>query len=57
LLAGFAAMRDAVRPRPERTDYPRVSWLWQESFRRVVFERADPMSVAQTAAYRLAEMR
>jgi ABC-type glycerol-3-phosphate transport system substrate-binding protein len=57
LLAGFVAMRDEVRPRPEGAHYPRVSRLWQESFRRVVFERADPAGVAQAAAHRLTEMR
>jgi ABC-type glycerol-3-phosphate transport system substrate-binding protein len=42
LLAGFAAMRDDVRPRPERADYPAISRRWQTAFRAVVFGHTDP---------------
>src|SRR5205823_8031981 len=35
LFAGFTAMRDAVRPRPARADYLRLSRQWQEAFRSV----------------------
>jgi ABC-type glycerol-3-phosphate transport system substrate-binding protein len=42
LLVGFEAMRDFVRPRPERADYPRLSRLWQRAFRAVAFEGRDP---------------
>jgi ABC-type glycerol-3-phosphate transport system substrate-binding protein len=49
LLAGFVAMRDHVRPRPERADYPRLSRLWQQAFRSVVFEHADPAATLHAA--------
>ena len=49
LLAGFAAMRDEVRPRPERPDYPRLSRAWQRAFRAVVFDDADPAVVLRQA--------
>jgi ABC-type glycerol-3-phosphate transport system substrate-binding protein len=49
LLAGFVAMRDDVRPRPERVDYPRLSRLWQQAFRSVVFEHADPAATLHAA--------
>jgi ABC-type glycerol-3-phosphate transport system substrate-binding protein len=54
LLAGYAAMRDDVRPRPERADYPLISRLWQQAFRAVVFDRADPASTLHAAAAALA---
>jgi ABC-type glycerol-3-phosphate transport system substrate-binding protein len=50
LLSGFAAMRDEVRPRPERPDYARLSRLWQQAFRAVVFEHADPAATLHAAA-------
>jgi len=50
LLAGFAAMHDTVRARPARADYPRMSRLWQEAFRAVAFERADPDAALAAAA-------
>jgi ABC-type glycerol-3-phosphate transport system substrate-binding protein len=49
LLAGFAATRDDVRPRPERVDYPLLSRLWQQAFRAVVFEHADPVATLHAA--------
>jgi hypothetical protein len=49
LLAGFAAMRGDVRPRPERADYPALSRAWQEAFRAVVFAGEKP-EVALAAA-------
>lgn len=49
LLAGFVAMRDHVRPRPERADYKRLSRLWQQAFRSVVFEHADPAATLHAA--------
>ncbi|MEO8601702.1 MAG: extracellular solute-binding protein [bacterium] len=52
LLAGFAAMRDAVRARPEIADYPLLSRLWQEAFRAVAFEHVDPDTALATAARR-----
>jgi ABC-type glycerol-3-phosphate transport system substrate-binding protein len=54
LLAGYAAMRDDVRPRPERPDYPLISRLWQQAFRAVVFDGADPASTLHAAAAALA---
>jgi len=54
LLAGYAAMRDDVRPRPERADYQLISRLWQQAFRAVVFDRADPASTLHAAAAALA---
>ncbi len=54
LLAGFAAMRDVVRPRPERADYPMISRQWQEAFRAVAFSHAPPEAALQAAAARLA---
>jgi ABC-type glycerol-3-phosphate transport system substrate-binding protein len=55
LLSGFAAMRDEVRPRPERPDYPRLSRLWQQAFRAVVFEHADPAATLHAAAASLSK--
>jgi ABC-type glycerol-3-phosphate transport system substrate-binding protein len=55
LLQGFAAMRNDVRPRPERPDYPRLSRLWQESFRAAVFEGVDPQAALARAARELSE--
>lgn len=49
LLDGFAAMRDRVRARPERVDYQRLSRLWQQAFRSVVFEHADPSATLHAA--------
>ena len=49
LLAGFIASRDEVRPRPQRTDYQRLSRLWQQAFRAVVFEHADPAATLHAA--------
>jgi ABC-type glycerol-3-phosphate transport system substrate-binding protein len=57
LLAGFAAMRGDVRPRPEREDYPLISRLWQQAFRAVVFDGADPAVALAAAARRFAEAR
>jgi ABC-type glycerol-3-phosphate transport system substrate-binding protein len=57
LLAGFAAMRDDVHARPEIADYPLLSRLWQEAFRAVAFEHADPDTVLTTAARRWAAQR
>lgn len=45
LLAGYAAMREVVRPRPERVDYPAISRQWQRAFRRVAFDRLAPAEV------------
>jgi ABC-type glycerol-3-phosphate transport system substrate-binding protein len=56
LLSGFAAMRNFVRPRPERSDYPRLSRLWQQAFRDVVFEGADPESALDIASDRLSSL-
>jgi multiple sugar transport system substrate-binding protein len=52
LLAGFAAMRDEVRPRPERADYGALSRRWQEAFRAVVFGHVDPADALRAAAGR-----
>jgi len=52
LLAGFAAMRGDLRPRPERTDYPLLSRAWQEAFRAVVFDGVDPASALAAARTR-----
>ncbi len=49
LLAGFVAMRDDVRSRPQRVDYPRLSRLWQQAFRSVVFEHAAPAATLRAA--------
>ena len=53
LLAGFAASRGDVRPRPERPDYARVSRHWQDAFRAVAFEGADPEASLRSAALSL----
>lgn len=53
VLDGFVAMRDAVRARPERADYPRVSRAWQQAFRAVVLDHADPVAALATAAREL----
>lgn len=53
LLAGFVAMREHVRPRPERADYLRLSRLWQQAFRSVVFEHADPAATLHAAQQEL----
>ena len=53
LLAGFVALRDQVRPRPERADYQRLSRLWQQAFRSVVFEHADPAATLHAAQQEL----
>jgi multiple sugar transport system substrate-binding protein len=50
LLAGFAASRGDVRPRPERADYARLSRHWQDAFRAVAFEGADPDGALRGAA-------
>lgn len=55
-LAGFAAMRNDVRPRPRRTDYERLSRLWQQAFRAVVFDGVAPEVALRTAAARAAEI-
>jgi multiple sugar transport system substrate-binding protein len=57
LLAGFAAMRDVVRSRPERPDYPSLSRAWQRSFRAVVFSGADPEATLRAAEQELARAR
>jgi ABC-type glycerol-3-phosphate transport system substrate-binding protein len=54
LMAGFAALRDDVRPRPELPDYGVLSQLWQEAFRAVAFEHVDPDTALTTAAQRWA---
>ena len=56
-LAGFAAMRSEVRPRPARADYPALSRRWQEAFRAVVFEHRDPDAVLHAAASEAARNR
>jgi ABC-type glycerol-3-phosphate transport system substrate-binding protein len=56
-LSGFAAMRDVVRPRPERADYPLISRQWQEAFRAVAFSRTEPEAALHAAAARLASER
>jgi ABC-type glycerol-3-phosphate transport system substrate-binding protein len=55
LYAGFAALRDEVRARPERPDYPRLSRLWQEAFRAVAFDRQSPADVLPAAQRRFEE--
>ena len=51
VLGGYRAMRDGVRVRPERADYPRLSRAWQQAFRRVVLDREEPgIVLRQTAA-------
>ncbi len=45
LLAGFAAMRDQVRPRPERDDYRALSRAWQDAFRAIAFDGVPPAEV------------
>ena len=42
LLAGYAAMADQVRPRPNLRDYPALSRRWQQAFRAVAFENVPP---------------
>ena len=55
LLAGFVALRGQVRLRPERVDYQRLSRLWQQAFRSVVFEHADPAATLHAAQRQLIE--
>lgn len=50
LLEGFSAMRGDVRPRPERTDYRRLSRAWQDAFRAVVFDGVAPDAALAAAA-------
>jgi len=52
LLDGFAALHGDVRARPGGPDYARLSRLWQEAFRAVAFEHADPDAVLVAAAQR-----
>jgi ABC-type glycerol-3-phosphate transport system substrate-binding protein len=52
VLAGFAEMRAAVRPRPESTDYPRLSRLWQDAFRSVAFGGVSPRAALAEAERR-----
>jgi ABC-type glycerol-3-phosphate transport system substrate-binding protein len=52
LLAGFVGLRADVRPRPELRDYPFLSRLWQETFRAVAFEHADPEAALAAAGRR-----
>ncbi|HEY8514617.1 MAG TPA: extracellular solute-binding protein [Candidatus Binatia bacterium] len=52
LLAGFAAMRGALRSRPERPDYPALSRAWQEAFRAVVFDGVAPDAALAAARER-----
>jgi ABC-type glycerol-3-phosphate transport system substrate-binding protein len=54
LLGGFLAMRGDVRPRSERPDYARLSRLWQQSFRAVVFDHTDPVATLHAAQRELA---
>jgi ABC-type glycerol-3-phosphate transport system substrate-binding protein len=49
-LAGFAAMRESVRPRPEERDYALLSRLWQQAGRAVLFEHAAPDVALEHAA-------
>jgi ABC-type glycerol-3-phosphate transport system substrate-binding protein len=56
-LTGFAAMAGDVRARPERPDYPLISQAWQNAFRAVVFEHADPTATLHAAAAALAMQR
>jgi ABC-type glycerol-3-phosphate transport system substrate-binding protein len=51
-LAGFAAMRATVRPRPARPDYPALSRRWQDAFRRVAFGHEAPEAALREAAAR-----
>jgi ABC-type glycerol-3-phosphate transport system substrate-binding protein len=48
LLTGYAAMRAEVHPRPAGADYPRLSRAWQQAFRSVVFDGADPESALRS---------
>jgi ABC-type glycerol-3-phosphate transport system substrate-binding protein len=58
LFAGFVAGRADARPRPERADYLALSRSWQQAFRAVAFEGADPdVALRAAARARLAEAR
>jgi len=52
-LAGFVAMRGAVRPRPERPDYAALSRAWQDAFRDVAFHGAPPEAALAAAGHGL----
>jgi ABC-type glycerol-3-phosphate transport system substrate-binding protein len=54
VLGGYAAMRDAVRPRPGGSGYPALSRAWQEAFRAVVLDRVAPAAALAAGARRLA---
>jgi ABC-type glycerol-3-phosphate transport system substrate-binding protein len=51
-LSGFVAMRDAVRPRPDRPDYPALSRAWQDAFRDVAFQGTAPDAALAVAVRR-----
>lgn len=53
LLSGFLAMREQVRPRPERRNYLELSRRWQEAFRAVAFRGAEPAATLRAAAAEL----
>jgi trehalose/maltose transport system substrate-binding protein len=48
-LAGYIEMRNEVRPRPRRSDYPRLSRAWQTAFRAVVFAGEEPEQALRAA--------
>jgi ABC-type glycerol-3-phosphate transport system substrate-binding protein len=49
-LAGFAAMREVVRPRPEGAGYPELSRAWQRAARAVAFGGTAPADALARAA-------
>ena len=52
-FAGFIAMADDVRARPVREEYPELSALWQEAFRRAVFGEEDVEGILSDIAVRM----
>jgi multiple sugar transport system substrate-binding protein len=52
-FAGFIAMRGDIHARPVSESYPEISALWQEAFRRVVFEGEASEAVMADIAARM----
>jgi multiple sugar transport system substrate-binding protein len=52
-FGGFIAMAGDVRARPVREEYAELSALWQEAFRRAVFDEEDVAGVLSDIAARM----
>lgn len=47
-FAGFLAMKEVIRARPNLVYYPEVSQIWQNGFHRIVFENEEPAFVLKS---------